>query len=82
VPIRKGRSLPPAETISVTRTPETVPVLRERVEPGLRPVPIERSAIITYRVQADRVMNTDAFDGGRDFEALHRSDRPDDDPAP
>lgn len=55
---------------------------RDDLEPGLRTVPFERSAIIAYRVQAERVIITNVFYGGRDFEALYRSDRSDDEPAP
>ncbi|MCJ2140976.1 type II toxin-antitoxin system RelE/ParE family toxin [Methylobacterium sp. E-066] len=55
---------------------------RDDLEPGLRPVPFERSAIIAYRVEANWVMITNVFYGGRDFEALYRSDRPDDEPVP
>ncbi|SFL22702.1 type II toxin-antitoxin system RelE/ParE family toxin [Methylobacterium pseudosasicola] len=55
---------------------------RDDLEPSLRTVPFERSAIIAYRVETERVMITNVFYGGRDFEALYRSDRPDDEPAP
>ncbi|MCJ2058764.1 type II toxin-antitoxin system RelE/ParE family toxin [Methylobacterium sp. J-048] len=55
---------------------------RDDLEPGLRTVPFERSAIIAYRVEANWVRITNVFYGGRDFEALYRSDRPDDEPAP
>ncbi|MDP4024215.1 type II toxin-antitoxin system RelE/ParE family toxin [Methylobacterium sp. NEAU 140] len=53
---------------------------RDDLEAGLRTVPFERSAVIAYRVEADRVTITNVFYGGRDFEALFRSDPPDDAP--
>jgi toxin ParE1/3/4 len=55
---------------------------RHDLEPGLRTAPFERSAVIAYRVEADRVTITNVFYGGRDFEALYQSARPDDEPAP
>jgi toxin ParE1/3/4 len=55
---------------------------RSDLEPGLRTVPFERSAIIAYRIDADQVMITNVFYGGRDFEALYRTITPDDEPAP
>ncbi|MCJ2072817.1 type II toxin-antitoxin system RelE/ParE family toxin [Methylobacterium sp. J-030] len=44
---------------------------RHDLEPGLRTVPFERSAIIAYRIEADRVIITNVFYGGRDFEAFY-----------
>ena len=55
---------------------------RHDLEPGLRTVPFERSAVIAYRVEADRVTITNVFYGGRDFEALYQTAGPDDEPAP
>lgn len=45
---------------------------RDDLEPGLRTVPFEHSAVIAYRVEADRVRIINVFYGGRDFEALYR----------
>jgi toxin ParE1/3/4 len=44
---------------------------RDDLEPGLRTVPFERSAVIAYRV-TDVVEITNVFYGGRDYEALYR----------
>ena len=55
---------------------------RHDLKPGLRTVPFERSAIIAYRIEADRVIITNVFYGGRDFEALYRTIAPDDESAP
>ncbi len=52
---------------------------RDDLEPGLRTVPFERSAVITYRVEKDRVLITNVFYGGRDFEALYRGHGGEDD---
>lgn len=45
---------------------------RDDLEPGLRTVPFESSAVIAYRVEAGRVRVANVFDGGQDFEALYR----------
>lgn len=45
---------------------------RDDLEPGLRTVAFERSAVIAYKVEAERVRITNVFYGGRDFEALYR----------
>ncbi|MBT9293116.1 type II toxin-antitoxin system RelE/ParE family toxin [Prosthecodimorpha staleyi] len=45
---------------------------RDDLEPGLRTVPFEKSAVIAYKVEADRVRITNVFYGGRDYEALYR----------
>ena len=45
---------------------------RDDLEPGLRTVPFEHSAVIAYRVEADHVLITNVFYGGRDYEALYR----------
>lgn len=55
---------------------------RGDLEPGLRTVPFERSAIIAYRVEAELVTITNVFYGGRNFEALFQAVRADDEPAP
>lgn len=47
--------------------------------PGLRTVPFEHSAVIADRVEAERVHIVNVFYGGRDFEALYRGERPEDD---
>ncbi|AWI89618.1 type II toxin-antitoxin system RelE/ParE family toxin [Methylobacterium sp. DM1] len=52
---------------------------RDDLEPGLRTVPFEHSAVIAYRVEADRVRIVNVFYGGRDFETLYRSPSPDGD---
>jgi len=49
---------------------------RDDLEPGLRTVPFERTAVIAYKIEADRVLITNVFYGGRDFEALYRGVRP------
>lgn len=48
---------------------------RDDLESGLRTVPFERSAVIAYRVETERVLVVNVFYGGRDFEALYRDDR-------
>ena len=40
--------------------------------PGLRTVTFERSAIIGYVIEENKVRITNVFHGGRDFEALLR----------
>lgn len=45
---------------------------RDDLEPGLRTVPFERMAVIAYQIVSDRVLITNVFYGGRDFEALYR----------
>ncbi|KQO54292.1 MULTISPECIES: type II toxin-antitoxin system RelE/ParE family toxin [unclassified Methylobacterium] len=51
---------------------------RDDLVSGLRTVPFERSAVIAYLVEDDRVRITNIFYGGKDYEALYR--RSDDDP--
>ncbi|MGX5805106.1 type II toxin-antitoxin system RelE/ParE family toxin [Bradyrhizobium sp. Arg314] len=46
---------------------------RDDLEPGLRTVSFERTALIAYRV-ADTAEVTNIFYGGRDYESLYRSD--------
>lgn len=45
---------------------------RDDIEPGLRMMPFERSAVILYIVEAERVLIRNIFYGGRDYEALMR----------
>ncbi|GEL43861.1 hypothetical protein MEX01_44520 [Methylorubrum extorquens] len=52
---------------------------RDDLEPGLRTVQFEHSAVIAYRVEADRVRVVNVFYGGRDFDALYRGHAPDGD---
>ncbi|AWN48969.1 type II toxin-antitoxin system RelE/ParE family toxin [Methylobacterium terrae] len=52
--------------------------LRDDLEPGLRTVPFEHTAVIAYRVEPNFVRITNVFYGGRDFEALYRGEGPDD----
>jgi len=51
---------------------------RDDLQPGLRTVPFERSAVIAYAVDADRVRITNVFYGGRDYEVLYRGHQPQD----
>lgn len=55
---------------------------RDDLEPGLRTVPFEHSAVIAYRVEVELVTITNVFYGGRNFEALFQGARRDDEPAP
>ncbi len=48
---------------------------RNDLKPGLHTVPFERSAVICYLVEADRVLVVNIFYGGRDFESILRGDR-------
>lgn len=43
---------------------------RDDLVPGLRTIPFERRAVITYVVENDVVVVTNVFYGGRNFEAL------------
>lgn len=45
---------------------------RDDLAPGLRSAAFERSAVILYRVEDDRVRVINIFYGGRDYEALYR----------
>jgi toxin ParE1/3/4 len=45
---------------------------RDDIHPGLRMVPFERSAVILYMLEINRVRITNIFYGGRDYEALMR----------
>ena len=47
-------------------------IARDDLEPGLRTVPFEHTAIIAYRVESDCVRVTNVFYGGRDYETLYR----------
>jgi toxin ParE1/3/4 len=44
---------------------------REDLEPGLRVVPFEHSALIAYKVEPDRVRIVNVFYGGRDYEGFY-----------
>lgn len=48
--------------------------LREDLMPGLRTVPFERAAVICYLIRDDRILITNIFRAGRDFEAILRGD--------
>jgi toxin ParE1/3/4 len=50
---------------------------RDDLEPGLRTVPFEHSAVIAYKVEGDHVVVINVFYGGRDYEALYRGPDPD-----
>src|ERR1700724_3367897 len=43
---------------------------RDDLEVGLRTVPFEHTAVITYKVEGDYVRVTNVFYGGRDYEAF------------
>jgi toxin ParE1/3/4 len=45
---------------------------RDDLLPGLRTVPFEKRAVIAYLVEAEAVVITNVFYGGRDYEALYR----------
>jgi toxin ParE1/3/4 len=45
---------------------------RDDLAAGLRTVPFEKSAVIAYVVDGERVQITNIFYGGRDYEALYR----------
>lgn len=47
---------------------------RDDLSEGLRTVPFERSAVITYRVERRSVRILNIFYGGRDFEAFFGSE--------
>ncbi len=51
-------------------------VARNDLQLGLRIVPFERSAVIAYVVEDDRVSISNVFYGGRDYEALYRGTPP------
>lgn len=53
---------------SIGDAPEGYP-LREDIGPGLRAVPFEHSALITYRLAQDAVEIVNVFYGGRDYGA-------------
>lgn len=50
---------------------------RDDLDPGLRTVPFEHTAVIVYRVERDCVRITNIFYGGRDYEALYRGSESD-----
>lgn len=45
---------------------------RDDLQPGLRTVPFEHSAVIAYVAENNQVSVTNIFYGGRDYEALYR----------
>ena len=45
---------------------------RDDLEPGLRTVSFERSAVIAFRVEEAQVKIVSIFHGGRDYEAIYR----------
>lgn len=47
---------------------------RDDLQPGVRILPFDRSAIIAYRILVDTIEVIDIFYGGRDHEALLRDD--------
>lgn len=47
---------------------------RDDLQPGVRILPFERTAIIAYRIQVDAAEVINIFYGGRDYEALLRED--------
>jgi toxin ParE1/3/4 len=51
---------------------------RDDLEPGLRTVPFEHSAIIAYKIESDRVEITNIFYGRRDYESFYLSSSLDD----
>lgn len=51
---------------------------RNDLDEGLRTVPFEHSAIIAYKIVADRVDITNVFYGGRDYETFYLGALPDD----
>ena len=53
--------------------------LRDDLAPGLRSVPFERRAVIVYRVLGQTVEITNVFHGGRDYAALYRHGKPNED---
>jgi toxin ParE1/3/4 len=52
---------------------------RDDLAPGLHSVPFERRAVIVYRVLGQTVEITNVFHGGRDYAALYRRGKPDED---
>ena len=46
-------------------------IARDDLEPKLRTVPFEKSAVIAYKLEKDAVRIGNIFYGGRDFEALY-----------
>lgn len=45
---------------------------RDDLLPGLRTVPFEKRAVIAYLVEAETVVITNVFCGGRDYEELYK----------
>jgi toxin ParE1/3/4 len=44
---------------------------RDDLEPGMRTVPFEHSAIIAYKVEEKSVVIINIFYGGRDFDSFY-----------
>lgn len=47
-------------------------IAREDLGPGIRMAVFEKSVVILYVIEADAVLITNLFSGGRDYEALLR----------
>jgi toxin ParE1/3/4 len=54
---------------------------RDDLEAGLRTVPFEKTAVIAYKVEGERVRITNIYYGGRNYETLYRGASPTDDDA-
>ena len=52
---------------------------RDDLAPGLRTVAFERRAVIAYLVEGDKVVITNVFFGGRDYEAIYQGLEPEPD---
>jgi toxin ParE1/3/4 len=52
---------------------------RDDLAPGLRTVAFERRAVVAYRVEGDKVVISNIFFGGRDYEAIYRGREPEPD---
>lgn len=50
---------------------------RDDLETGLRTVSFERTAVIAYKVEQDRVRIGNIFYGGSDYEVLYPAETPD-----
>ena len=48
--------------------------LRDDLAPGVRTVPFEKSALIAYRIESERLVITNVFYRGRDVEAAFDGD--------
>lgn len=52
---------------------------RDDLAPGLRTVAFERRAVVAYLVEGDKVVITNVFFGGQDYEAIYRGREPEPD---